>query len=132
MAVQKMVDILHIINKTINMQPVNFEGAIEIGKPKDMTDEQCMSIYAMKGVDEANFPYFLECWKPSYEDIQAINRGEPIWIKVVSNGLPPIAIWTLDETGNCMDKIKPSVLRYCRNPLPNEKHINDCTSPCGY
>lgn len=79
------------------MFPINFEGAIEIKKPANMTDEECMSIWAAKGVDEAGFPYFLEAWKPSYEDIQAINRGEPIYIKIVSNGLPPIAMWTMDE-----------------------------------
>jgi len=79
------------------MQPVSFEGAVEIKKPASMTDEECMSIWAAHGVDEAGYQYFLEAWKPSYEDIQAINRGEPIYVKIVSNGLPPIAMFTLDE-----------------------------------
>ena len=28
------------------MHPVNFPGAREIGKPENMTDEQCFSVYA--------------------------------------------------------------------------------------
>lgn len=110
------------------MQPVNFEGATEIRKPNDMTDEQCMSVWAkygfgklfqiiqMKegggvnvipplyaGIDTENFPYYLTAWKPSYEDLQALNRGEPVYIKTLSKGLPPMAVFTLDENGNCND-----------------------------
>lgn len=96
------------------MQPVSFEGATEIKKPEGMTDEQCMSIWAKYGftaligfkdippaaytdVDEEQYRYFLTAWKPSYEDLQALNRGEPVYIKTLSNGLPPMALFTLDE-----------------------------------
>ena len=85
------------------MQPVSFEGATEIKKPSDMTDEQCMSIWATKGVTIDGFPYFLEAWKPSYEDLKSLNRGEPIYIQIISNGLPPIAMFTIDENGECND-----------------------------
>lgn len=68
-----------------------------------MTDEQCMSVWASRGVDDAGLPFFLEAWKPSYEDLQALNRGEPIYIKIVSIGLPPIAVFTLNENGDCND-----------------------------
>lgn len=111
------------------MQPVNFEGAVEIKKPEDMTDEQCMSVWAKygfgklheiitlknggveveivppiyAGIDTENFPFYLTAWKPSYEDLQAINRGEPIYIKTLSKGLPPMAVFTLDENKNCND-----------------------------
>lgn len=106
------------------MHPVSFEGASEIKKPASMTDEQCMSIWAKKGfvglttmmeemengavpphdirLDESiNCIFFLTAWKPSYEDLQALNRGEPVYIKTISNGgLPPMAVFTLDEQGN--------------------------------
>lgn len=110
------------------MQPVHFKGAIEISKPADMTDEQCMSVWAnygfgklhqiitMKesggvevippvyaGVDTQDFPFYLTAWKPSYEDLQAFNRGEPVYIKTLSKGLPPMSVFTLDENGNCND-----------------------------
>lgn len=103
------------------MIPVNFEGASTVKKPKDMTDEQCMSIWAKKGfIDlttameemETNVPpphyanidedvnciFYLTAWKPSYEDLEALNRGEPIYIKTLcSTGLPPMAVFTMDE-----------------------------------
>src|SRR6266496_3396443 len=104
------------------MPPGHFEGAREIKKPKDMTDEQCMTLWAkhgfgklmqviemkqqdidvilpgvVAGVDADNYPYFLTAWKPSYEDLQALNRGEPIYVKTLSKQLPPMALFTLDE-----------------------------------
>lgn len=85
------------------MQPINFEGAKVVNKPPSMTDEQCMPVYAMAAIDGAGFGFYIEAWKPSYEDIQAINRGEPIWIRIYSNGLPPISIYTMDENGQCND-----------------------------
>ncbi len=85
------------------MQPINFEGASFIGKPDEMSDEQCSGIHAMHGVDDAGYNYFLEAWKPSYEDLQAINRGEPIYIKILALGLPPISVFTLDENGEHND-----------------------------
>lgn len=85
------------------MHPVNFEGAREIGKPQNMTEEECTSIWAMDGVDSAGYHYWLTAWKPSYEDLQALNRGEPIYIKTLSDGLPPMALFTLNEKGESND-----------------------------
>ena len=79
-----------------------------------MTDEQCMSIWATYGftaligfkkippsafteTDQEGFRFFLTAWKPSYEDLQALNRGEPIYIKTISSGLPPMDVFTLNE-----------------------------------
>lgn len=104
------------------MNPVHFEGASEVGKPKDMTDEQCYSVWATRGfhsllevmdewhdkavppfhanIDQSiNCVYYLTAWKPSYEDLQALNRGEPVYVKTVAHGLPPMALFTLNEQG---------------------------------
>lgn len=85
------------------MQPISFEGSMEIKKPANMTDEQCMSIWASHGIDAQGLPYYLTAWKPSYEDMQALNRGEPIYIKTIATRLPPMIVFTLDETGNHND-----------------------------
>jgi hypothetical protein len=93
------------------MQPVNFPGAVVVGKPPDMTDEQCMSIYAMPvdhtvtGPDGKQYVsrFWVEAWKPSKEDIEAINRGEPVWLQITSAGLPPVAVFTLNEKGESND-----------------------------
>jgi hypothetical protein len=100
------------------MQPVGFEGATEVSKPENMTDEQCMSLWAkhgfgklfllpkqsdgviisvVPGVDVDEYPYYISAWKPSYEDLQALNRGEPVYVKTLSRQLPPMALFTLDE-----------------------------------
>lgn len=79
------------------MQPVEFPGSIEIKKPANMDDEHCASAWAVVGVDDLGYPYYMTAWKPSYEDLQAINRGEPIYVKVLSMQLPPMALFTLDE-----------------------------------
>lgn len=110
------------------MTPVSFKGAVEIKKPNDMTDEQCMSVWAKygfgkllqiiklkqqegievvppvyAGVDAEDFPFYLTAWKPSYEDLQALNSGEPVYIKTLSRALPPMSVFTIDENGNCND-----------------------------
>lgn len=102
------------------MIPVNFEGAVNINKPENMTDEQCSSVWAKYGfdflhkifsqngmaqlpegiyasIDSQKFPFYMTAWKPNKEDIEAINRGEPIYIKTLSKSLPPMAVFTLDE-----------------------------------
>lgn len=104
------------------MHPVNFKGAIEIKKPANMTDEECMSVWAkygldtllqiflidglgtippgvFTGIDNSEFPFFITAWKPNKEDIDAINRGEPIYIKTLAVQLPPMAVFTIDENG---------------------------------
>ncbi len=88
-----------------------------------MTDEQCMSVWAKKGflkllqfsaitqsdsviisvaagVDLDYYPYFITAWRPSKEDLEALNEGRPIYIKTLSKQLPPMAVFTLDENGN--------------------------------
>ena len=97
------------------MQPIPFEGSFFIGKPKDMTDEQCMGVDGATGITPDGFPFFRTCWKPSYEDIQAINRGEPVFLDILAVdydklteklaivGLRPHCLYTLDEQGNCND-----------------------------
>lgn len=85
------------------MQPIEFKGSRMIGKPKGMTDEECFGIPAFDDVDNSGFHFWLTAWKPSYEDLQALNRGEPVYVKTTSNGLPPMALFTIDQDGNNND-----------------------------
>lgn len=81
------------------MTPISFPGSREIGKPKSMTEEECSSIQAANGTDDSGFPFWLTAWKPSKEDLDALNRGEPVYVKTLSNGLPPMVLFTIDESG---------------------------------
>ena len=85
------------------MHPVYFEGSKEIKKPSDMTDEQCSSIWATRGIDEDGYPYYLTAWKPSFEDLKALNNGQPVYVKTVSTGLPPMALFTIDNNPDKQD-----------------------------
>lgn len=107
------------------MTPISFPGSVEIRKPDNMTDEQCMSVWAMRGfdklhqlcklagagividvyagVDTQNYPFFLTAWKPSYEDLQSLNNGGAVYIKTLTKALPAMAVFTIDENGNCND-----------------------------
>jgi hypothetical protein len=88
------------------MMNVEFEGAVTIGKPPSMTDEQCSSAWAMpftqaiEVTDEKGNPHhvkakaFLMCYQPSKEDMEAIAAGQPIWLKILAPALPPHSMWT--------------------------------------
>lgn len=87
---------------------IDFEGAIEIKKPPSMTDEQCSSAYAMPFTQEVDIPggakvavqCFVMCYQPSLDDLNAMNAGAPVWLKVMAPGLPPHFLWTQNpQTG---------------------------------
>lgn len=90
------------------MLPVDFEGSnLDLGKPPQMTDEECASIRAYKatapergfaGVEAGtDYPFILTAWMPSKEDLEALNAGRPLWLRVLSFKHPPVALFTLDE-----------------------------------
>lgn len=82
------------------MRPIKFEGAnIDLAKPKDMTDEQCFTLPAEKNVDANGFDYFLTAWLPNKEDLEALQQGRPLFLKVLGQGHPPVALFTVDENG---------------------------------
>lgn len=105
------------------MHPVEFPGSVPISKPKDMTDEQCSMAWAKfgfallhkifesngiaklpegiyAGIDSENFSYYMTAWQPNKEDLEALNRGEPVYIKTLCKQLPPMAVFTMDENNN--------------------------------
>lgn len=81
------------------MRTVPFPGSIEIGKPVDMTDEQCTSAHAAYGNLETGHPFFLQHIMPNKEDIEAIQAGRGFWVQIIQPRLSPMAMWTLDEEG---------------------------------
>jgi hypothetical protein len=99
------------------MKNVPFEGSREIGKPTTMMKDDCVPAHAMPFVQqvdvqpldtEADAPTkkqpvqcWLLCYVPSPEDLAAMNAGEPVWLKIMANGLPPHALFTMNpQTGH--------------------------------
>lgn len=82
------------------MHGVKFEGAtFDLVKPEDMTDEQCTSLPAARGVDQEGFPYILTAFMPNHDDLKALNEGRPLFLKVIGQSFPPVSLFTCDENG---------------------------------
>lgn len=80
------------------MQPINFEGSNRhLLKPDDVDEKLCQECDAFHGEDVDGFPFYLTAWQPSYEDVQAINNGQPVWVKIIGKVAPMHIIFTTDE-----------------------------------
>ena len=86
------------------MQPVKFPGSVEI-KPLSgiHKKDDYMIVHAANGKDRYGNDCIVTAWKPSYEDLQAINRGDPIYINVTGRDLPSMNVFTLNEDGYSND-----------------------------
>lgn len=76
------------------MTPVEFpEANVRFGPPPDLTDSQCLTIFAYRGEVERGSiegaPVVVTAWKPSPEEIDRILMGEPIYLTFIGGGLPP-------------------------------------------
>ena len=77
------------------MLPTNFEEAnFTFGKPENMSDEQCLGLRVFKGSDLDGFPVIVSKWLPNKEDIEAIVKGEPIFLTITGEGMPPVSLQT--------------------------------------
>jgi hypothetical protein len=85
------------------MMSVPFPDAnVELTAPPGLEDK-ILPIKAYSGPDGSGNHCFVTAWKPNRDDLEAINRGEPIYIKVNSFGFAPMAVYTYDDKGHCND-----------------------------
>lgn len=88
------------------MKPVDFEGSnITFTKPQGWTDEQCGSLRAYTGKDEATgSPLIRVAFKPEPEELAALNAGQSVMLDILSSGMPPIAVYVhpTEERGEQM------------------------------
>lgn len=83
------------------MRSIDFPDAnLTLMKPKSMTDEECAPMTAYRGRDEDGHAYVLSQWMPNKEDLEAINAGRPIFLKILGSVPPPVDLFTLDAEGN--------------------------------
>jgi len=60
----------------------DFPGSnTRLGPPEGMTEEQVTAIRARRSKDDFQREYFMVSCRPSYEDIEAIKAGRPVFIK---------------------------------------------------
>lgn len=69
-------------------------------KPNNVSDELCVNLPAWKGVAENDgddsLPIIISCWRFNKEDLETIQRTGQIWISIMSDNLPPIALQTVN------------------------------------
>ncbi len=75
------------------MTPIKFpEANTRFGPPSDLEESQCATIHAYLGkLAEGSLdgsPIVITAWKPSPEELQAMNEGAPVFLSFVG-GLPP-------------------------------------------
>lgn len=76
------------------MLQVSFSQAnLTFTRPDSMTDDECADIQAFHGQIESH-PVIITKWQPNREDIEAINRGEGIYLLIYNNGMPPVSLTT--------------------------------------
>lgn len=81
--------------------PIDFEGTnVDLVKPPDMTDEECISLRCQRWQDSKGVWHWLIAFKPSYEDMEALKRGEPIFAHFLAPSFPVVGFFTKDENGN--------------------------------
>lgn len=68
------------------MIPQRFsESNIVMKAPPSM--ENCRDVHAYAGHNQ-----FITAWRPSPEELVKINLGEPIWLSVMSDRMPPVMV----------------------------------------
>ena len=74
------------MEKGVAMKPIKFKQAnIELQKPKDMTDEECKSLWVYRGATQS-----ISCWKLSFKErLKALLFGK-VWLGVAGTSQPPV------------------------------------------
>ena len=71
------------------MRPVHFEEAnIELSKPADMTDEECMSVSAF-----SNGQQIITAWELNKEELELIAKTGRVYLSVFAVPMPPVALF---------------------------------------
>jgi hypothetical protein len=93
------------------MKPIKFkEQNTMLGRPKCMTDEECISLPCFRDGTEV-----ISKWKLTTEDIEHINIHGYIWVRILSGeSQPPVCIEAKEnifQMVDCMYVTIPSEIR---------------------
>ena len=82
------------------MLPCDFpEANATYTKPPGTTDEQVMAVPAYRDIDVDGLRFVMTAWMPNKEDLEALNAGRPLYLKICGGGMPPVAMFTVDAEG---------------------------------
>jgi len=80
------------------LHPSSFDGATAVfGPPTGMTEDEVFSLCAARlkwGDDRA----ILTCWKPTRDQLDAISQSGRVWLTVMGQSMPPVALTSENPT----------------------------------
>lgn len=70
------------------MIPQRFaEANIVMRRPAGTAEEECGAIHAYRDAER-----IITCWRPTPAELVKINLGEPVWLYVIGQGMPPVCV----------------------------------------
>lgn len=68
------------------------EENLLLERPTSMNEDECTTLPVWYGVATNGAPTIVSCWKLTKEELEEINRTGRVWLMVLSNGMPPVAL----------------------------------------
>lgn len=63
-----------------------------LGKPENMTDDECYGLPVHHYVTDRGFPAIISCWELTDEDIEQIIKTRRIWANTLGKTLSPFSL----------------------------------------
>lgn len=68
-----------------------------LGKPPNLTDEQCMTVPATLILGGDLGPEIQTFWRPLPQELEALNRGASVMLTVCSTAHPPVKVEVTED-----------------------------------
>lgn len=68
------------------------EANAVLGKPDDMTHEQCEAASVLRATMTDGTPVVISCWKVTAEELEEIQRTGRVWLLVCGTTMPPAKV----------------------------------------
>lgn len=75
------------------MEATSFdESNLVLGKPNEMTHDQCNSLSVWRGKQADDATVVISCWKLTKEELEEVNKTGRIWLRVCGQTMPPVCL----------------------------------------
>lgn len=82
------------------MELASFDEANTVlGKPADMTHEQCEAASVCRTQYDDGTPVVISCWKVTKEELEEIQRTGRVWLTIVGQTMPPAHVGGISPFG---------------------------------
>jgi hypothetical protein len=79
------------------MKYIEFEGANTLFRAPESMKDTCGDLPALATTDDNGYRCIVSAWQPSEADKAAIAAGQPIFLKIVGEGMPPVCLFTITD-----------------------------------